>query len=49
MQLGLYIRNMGPQSTAATLLVCARAAEQAGIDHLWVADHVAIPPDQAEG
>src|SRR2546423_2678554 len=49
MQLGLYIRNMGPQSTAATLLECARAAEQAGIDHLWVADHVAIPPDQAEG
>ena len=49
MQLGLYVRNMGPQSTRATLLDCARAAEQAGIDHLWVADHVAIPPDQAEG
>src|SRR6266542_4090626 len=49
MQLGLYVRNMGPQSTSATLLECARAAEQAGIDHLWVADHVAIPPDDAEG
>ena len=49
MQFGLYVRNMGPQSTRATLLECARAAEQAGIDHLWVADHVAIPPDQAEG
>jgi probable F420-dependent oxidoreductase len=49
MQLGLYVRNMGPQSTRATLLECARAAEQAGVDHLWVADHVAIPPDQAEG
>jgi probable F420-dependent oxidoreductase len=49
MKLGLYVRNMGPQSTRQTLLECARAAEQAGIDHLWVADHVAIPPDQAEG
>jgi probable F420-dependent oxidoreductase len=49
MKLGLYIRNMGPQSTRSTLLECARLAEQASIDHLWVADHVAIPPDQAEG
>src|SRR5436309_687958 len=49
MKLGLYIRNMGPQSTRSTLLECARLAEQAAIDHLWVADHVAIPPDQAEG
>ena len=49
MKLGLYVRNMGPQSTRQTLLDCARAAEQAGVDHLWVADHVAIPPDQAEG
>jgi probable F420-dependent oxidoreductase len=49
MKLGLYIRNMGPQSTRPTLLECARLAEQASIDHLWVADHVAIPPDQAEG
>src|SRR5246127_4857777 len=49
MKLGLYVRNMGPQSTRETLLDCARAAEQAGVDHLWVADHVAIPPDQAEG
>ena len=49
MELGLYVRNMGPQSARGTLLDCARAAEQAGIDHLWVADHIAIPPDQAEG
>jgi alkanesulfonate monooxygenase SsuD/methylene tetrahydromethanopterin reductase-like flavin-dependent oxidoreductase (luciferase family) len=40
---------MGPQSTRATLLECARLAERAAIDHLWVADHVAIPSDQAEG
>jgi len=49
MELGLYVRNMGPQSTRGMLLDGARAAEQAGIDHLWVADHIAIPPDQAEG
>jgi len=49
MKLGLYVRNMGPQSTRPILIDCARAAEDAGIDHLWVADHIAIPPDQAEG
>jgi probable F420-dependent oxidoreductase len=48
-KLGLYLRNMGPQSTRATLLECARAAEANGVDDLWVADHIAIPPDDAEG
>jgi alkanesulfonate monooxygenase SsuD/methylene tetrahydromethanopterin reductase-like flavin-dependent oxidoreductase (luciferase family) len=47
--LGLYLRNMGPQSDRATILAAARAAEAAGIDDLWVADHIAIPPDNAEG
>ncbi len=49
MKLGLYLRNMGPQSTRATVLGCARAAEAAGLDDLWLADHIAIPPDDAEG
>jgi probable F420-dependent oxidoreductase len=49
MKLGLYLRNMGPQSTRETLVACAVAAEAAGIDDLWVADHIAIPPDDAEG
>ena len=49
MQLGLFLRNMGPQSTRETLVACARAAEAADLDELWVADHVAIPPDDAEG
>lgn len=49
MKLGAYLRNMGPQSTRATLLACARAAESAGLDDVWVADHIAIPPDDAEG
>jgi probable F420-dependent oxidoreductase len=48
-KLGLFLRNMGPQSAPKTLLACARAAEAAGIDDLWVADHIAIPPDDAEG
>jgi probable F420-dependent oxidoreductase len=49
MKLGLYLRNMGPASTRETLLACARGAEAEGVDDLWVADHVAIPPDDAEG
>src|SRR6266404_3373716 len=49
MKLGAYLRNMGPQSSRETLLACAHAAEAAGIDDLWVADHIAIPPDDAEG
>jgi len=32
MKLGLYVRNMGPQSTRESLLECARAAEDAGAD-----------------
>lgn len=49
MKVGLYLRNMGPQSSRDSVLACARAAEAAGIDELWVADHIAIPPDDAEG
>lgn len=49
MRLGIAIRTMGPQSQPATLLACARAAEAAGLDDLWVPDHVAIPPDDSAG
>jgi len=49
MKLGMYLRNMGPQSTRATVVECARTAEAAGLDDIWVADHIAIPPDDAEG
>jgi alkanesulfonate monooxygenase SsuD/methylene tetrahydromethanopterin reductase-like flavin-dependent oxidoreductase (luciferase family) len=49
MRVGLALRNMGPQSTRATILECARGAEAAGLDDIWVADHVTIPPDDAEG
>src|SRR5512144_850098 len=49
MRLGLYVRNMGPQSAPDTVIRCARAVEDTGLAHLWVGDHIAIPPDDAEG
>ena len=49
MQIGVTLRNMGDQSTRATMTTCARAAESAGLESLWVVDHIAIPPDDAEG
>ena len=49
MDIGINLRSMGEQSTRELLLACARAAEAAGIESLWVPDHVAIPPDKAEG
>ena len=49
MRLGIMARNMGPAATAPVLTAVAEAAEGEGLDALWVVDHVAIPPDQAEG
>src|SRR5262249_891497 len=50
MELGVFLRNMGPASAPDTLLGAARAADAApAVDDLWVADHIAIPPDDAEG
>src|SRR5881628_2784824 len=50
MQLGVVLRNMGPQSTRETLVAAARAADALpAIADLWVVDHIAIPPDDAEG
>ncbi len=49
MRLGIALRSMGPQSQRETFLACARAAEDAGFDDVWVQDHLAIPPDDAEG
>jgi probable F420-dependent oxidoreductase len=48
-KLGVALRSMGPQSSRETFLACARAAEEAGFSDVWVQDHVAIPPDEAEG
>jgi len=49
MKYGVAIRNMGPQSTRATIRECARVAEQVGFDALFVSDHLCIPPDETEG
>lgn len=49
MKYGVAIRNMGPQSTRATIRACARAAESLGFDALFVSDHLCIPPDDTEG
>ena len=49
MELGVAVRSMGPQSRPEVLLACVRTAEAAGFADVWVQDHLAIPPDDAEG
>ena len=49
MLIGAIVRNMGDQSTPEIMGACARAAEEAGLESVWVVDHIAIPPDDAEG
>ena len=49
MHIGAIVRNMGGQSTPAVMGACARAAEEAGLESVWVVDHIAIAPDDAEG
>lgn len=49
MKLGVMLRNMGPQSRPEILRAAALRAEQLGLESLWVTDHLAIPPDDAEG
>jgi len=45
----MFLRNSGPPSTPEIIKGCAEAADKMGLDDLWVLDHVAIPPDDAEG
>ena len=49
MRFGLFLRNMGPESTAELMGKCAVEAERQGIDDLWVLDHIAIPKEESEG
>lgn len=49
MKIGITLRNMGPQSAADTMLTGARGAEALGFESVWITDHIAIPPDDAEG
>lgn len=49
MEIGVALRSMGVQSQPDLLLAALRAAERAGLADVWVQDHLAIPPDDAEG
>ncbi len=49
MHVGVTLRNMGVQSSAATMAAGVKAAEAAGLESVWITDHIAIPPDDAEG
>lgn len=40
---------MGSQSSRETIASLLQSAEQAGIESAWIVDHIAIPPDDAEG
>jgi probable F420-dependent oxidoreductase len=49
MKVGMGLRNMGDVADRETLTRCAVAADGAGVDSLWVFDHVAIPREESEG
>ena len=49
MKFGTTVRNMGAAATTECISHCARHAENIGLDSVWVVDHIAIPPDDAEG
>lgn len=49
MKIGITVRNMGPQSQLPLLKQCVQCAEQVGLESVWITDHIAIPPDDAEG
>ena len=49
MKIGIGIRAMGPQSKPNIISSVLRSAENVGLESAWVVDHIAIPPDDAEG
>lgn len=49
MRLGVFLRNFGPASTSENISDWAVAAEEMGLDDLWLSDHVAIAPEESEG
>jgi probable F420-dependent oxidoreductase len=50
MQLGVHIRTMGTSSSREVVVAAARAAEECpAVSDVWIPDHIAIPPDDAEG
>ena len=49
MRIGMVLRSMGDAASAELLALGAARAEAVGLDSVWVVDHIAIPPDDAEG
>lgn len=49
MRIGILVKISGPASTRDILVESARLAEDAGLDDLWVNDHVAIPREDSQG
>ena len=49
MKLGVTLRNMGPQSSSEIMRGATVEAESLGFESVWITDHIAIPPDDAEG
>lgn len=49
MRLGMFVRVSGREVTRETLLRTAQGAERAGLDDIWVFDHLAIPREESEG
>ena len=49
MLVGVTVRNMGVQSSPEIIAGAASHAEASGLESVWITDHIAIPPDDAEG
>jgi alkanesulfonate monooxygenase SsuD/methylene tetrahydromethanopterin reductase-like flavin-dependent oxidoreductase (luciferase family) len=49
MKTGINIRVMGDQSSRETIARILQLAEESGVESAWIVDHIAIPPDDAEG
>lgn len=49
MRFGFSLRLMGAAAEKNVLRRSAERAEAAGLDTIWVPDHIAIPPDDIEG
>lgn len=49
MRFGFALRSMGVAAHAGLLAEATARAESAGLDTVWVQDHIAIPPDDTEG
>jgi hypothetical protein len=52
MKLSINIRNWGPYSTRDILLACARAADESGLDTVWINERLTssldAPPDMPQ-